>query len=287
MFMFRSVGCRALAALCLCLAGFNSVALATPLITAITQNGTALNANAPIATSASSRLPQPEGLGTQGALADEAYVYVTRTAEWTAVRTDPTTNLLNTAATGNLQQFPSYLNGIEYVQFPNENRGVADYSVDMTFANSVVAYLFIDNRVNGAATGTKANTTDPTTNTGNTAWIDSDGWKRVNTGFMPNGQADYIGFDEGATVASADLRTHTTSGLVAGSGNGLNNFAAIYTKTFPAGLNAGVTKAFGSTSVNFYGFAVAPVPEPSSIALSLIAAGGFAAICRRRSGKLR
>ena len=74
---------------------------------------------------------------------------------------------------------------------------------------------------------------------------------------MPNGQPDYLGIDEGATVGSESLRVHTGSGNVAGSGFGVNNFAAIYKKNFPAGLNVGVTKATGNSGIDFYGLAVA------------------------------
>jgi hypothetical protein len=262
---------------------YASISHATPLITALTQNGTGLNAAAPLVTSVSNRLPQPEGAGTQGALGDEAFVFVTRHHEWTAVRTDPATGVLATANTNTLQPFPSYLIGLEYVQFPNENRAVTDYSVDLTFAEPVTAYLFVDNRVNGAASGTKGSTTDPTL-VGNVVWIANDGWTRVNTGFMPNGQPDYLGSDEGTgNIASADLRSHTATNLIAGSGNGLNNFFAIYSKTFPAGLNTGVTKAYGNGSPNFYGLAVAPVPEPGTVALAVVGAMGMTLFIRRRS----
>ena len=166
----------------------------------------------PIATSASSQLPQPAGTGTQGALVDEAYAYTTRTHEWTAAVTDTTTFLLSTTtgntngapvATQSVRPFPSYLNGLEYAQFDNASRSITDFSVNMTFAQAVKAYLFIDNRT-GLASGTKANTTDPDL-TGPLAWVTTNGWTRVNTGIMPNGQADYLGIDEGATVASAGL----------------------------------------------------------------------------------
>ena len=255
---------------------------ATPLITALVQNGTTSVLTSPptpivnpnfVVSSATEPEPQPTGAGTASALGDEAYSMATRTHEYTAVRTDPTTFALTTSATtGVLQPFPSYLTGLEYVQLANENRAVTDYSLDITFSSPVHAYLLLDNRNNGASSGTKSNASDPTL-TGNLAWVVNDGWTRVNTGFMPSGQADYLGHDEGATVATPDLRTHTSSGLVAGSGNGLNNFFAIYTKDFPAGPNIGVTKAMGNNSPNMYGLAVAiAVPEPSTLALSLLAA---------------
>ena len=102
-----------------------------------------------------------------------------------------------------MEPFPSYLKNLEYVQFANNNRNITDYSADMTFSAPVTAYLFVDNRA-GLATGTKAATTDPDLTTV-LSWITTDGWSRVNTGFMPKDptgapQADYIGIDEGATV---------------------------------------------------------------------------------------
>ena len=160
-----------------------SSAIANPLITAITQNGTGVSAVLPIATSASSQLPQPAGAGTQGALVDEAYAYTTRTHEWTAAVTDTTTFLLSTTtgntngapvATQSVRPFPSYLNGLEYAQLDNASRSITDFSVNMTFAQAVKAYLFIDNRT-GLASGTKANTTDPDL-TGPLAWVTTDGW---------------------------------------------------------------------------------------------------------------
>ena len=65
---------------------------------------------------------------------------------------------------------------------------VADYSIDLTFAQPVKAYLFMDNRNDGTAgNNSKTNTTDPNLG-GPLAWVTNDGWTRVNTGFMPNGR---------------------------------------------------------------------------------------------------
>jgi hypothetical protein len=266
-----------------------TLAYATPLVTSITQNGTLVNVQPPIATSSSNLLPASPAASQSGAFADEAYAYVTRTHEFTIARAAPATGLLATANTNNPVAFPSYLNGQEYVQFANEHRNVADYSTDITFSAPVTAYLLIDNRA-GQDTGAKTPiTTDPDLTTV-LSWVTTDGWTRVNTGIMPNivssgaPQADYIGIDEGATVASADLRTHTSSGLVAGSGQGLNNFFAIYSKNFSAGLNVGVTKATGhNTNINFYSLVVTqPVPEPSTIVLAVLGAAGAAIYNRRR-----
>jgi hypothetical protein len=259
---------------------------AAPLITAIQETGTGLNANAAIATSATSLSTS----GTSAALNDESFSFNNRTHEWTAAVTDNTTGLLSTTtgnaggaplATQTVQPFPSYLKGLEYVQLANDNRTIADYSVNLTFSAPVKGYLFIDNRNNGTTNViTNPITTDPVLG-GSLAWVVNDGWTRVKTGFMPNGQSDYIGIDEGATVANEAARVHTGSGNVAGSGFGVNNFFAIYTKNFPAGLNTGVSKAQALNS-NMYGLAFATVPEPSTIVLAACAFGGLLlARCRR------
>ena len=253
---------------------------ALPLITSVVEVGTGLNANPAIATSATSRLPQPEGPGTSGALVDETYAYVTRTHEWTAARTNNTTGLLSTTedATTSVRPFPSYLNGLEYIQVANENRTVADYSLNVTLSNRVRAYLFLDNRIDGLGGGTNPNTSSPVL-TGPLAWVVADGWTRVNTGFMPNGQPDFIGIDEGATVANPTLRTHPAT---VGSGVGLNQFLSIYTKTFNAGANVGFTKAQASGNIDMYGVAVRFIPEPGTCLLSLLAFCGATPIIRRR-----
>ncbi len=249
-----------------------SPAAATPLITSILEHGTGLNANSALATSASS--PSPSG--TSAALVDEAFSHLTRTGEYTAVRTNDSTGLLttSTAAGTTLRPFPSYLNGLEYVQIANENRTITDYSIDLTFATDVTAYLFMDNRINGTANNnSNPNTNDPIL-TGNLAWVLNDGWTRVNTGFMPNivssgaAQADYLGIDEGATVANEGARTHHDPG----SGVGLNNFYSIYTKNFTAGPNVGVGKVQGINNTNIYGIAVVAVPEPSGLILGILGA---------------
>jgi PEP-CTERM motif len=281
------ISVRVCALAALIVIGSNGVGLnAAPLITSVVDHGTAPNApdtNTPFATSATS----PSVSGTSAALVDEAFAYTTRTHEWTAAVVDNTTGLLSTttaapAATQTLEPFPSYLKNLEYVQFANNNRSITDYSADMTFSAPMTAYLFVDNRA-GQASGTKANTTDPDLTTV-LSWITTDGWTRVNTGFMPNGQADYLGIDEGATVANEAARVHTGSGNVAGSGAGVNNFAAIYRKNFPTGLNVGVTKATANSGLDFYGVAVAPqtVPEPSTLGLAAVGMIAGVFVTRRR-----
>jgi hypothetical protein len=135
---------------------------------------------------------------------------------------------------------------------------MTDYQLDVTLTAPVTAFLMIDNRVNGPVSmNNSPNTTDPVLG-GPLQWVMDDGWQRVNSGFMPNGQSDYIGTDEGATVDTADLRVHTAGGNVAGPGNGLNNFYAIFRKNFAAGAQMGFTKQLGVPGGNNYIVAVAP-----------------------------
>ena len=238
-----------------------SSVFALPLVTSLTETGTGLNATGAIVTSATSRLPQPEGDYSSGALVDEAFSFVTRTAEWTAVRTNDA-GMLNTTGT-TLHPFPSYLSGLEYIQIANENRAVANYAINVTLSAPAKAYLFLDNRIDGLGGNTKANNTDPVVVTGPLSWVVTDGWTRVNTGFMPNGQADYIGIDEGATVALTARSHAETAALIPGSGNGLNNFMAIFTKDFPtSGAIVGLTKMQASGTPNMYGVAFASLGPP-------------------------
>ena len=247
-----------------------SSALAVPLITNVVEIGTmrlapvatdppvaaTLDAAAPVVSSDSA--PGPGQAPTDG-LRDERFQFSDRTHEFTRPRTN-TAGLLNTSAAGALAHFPYYLEGLEYIQTSNDNRDIIDYRLDVTLSAPVTAFLMIDNRANGdTSTSSGANTDDPTL-TGNLAWVVSDGWTRVNSSQMPNGQADYLGSDEGMTLASnlpAD-RVHNGTGNEIGSGLGLNQFYAIYRKNFAAGTHVGFTKQNGIQAGSTYTVAVRP-----------------------------
>ncbi len=224
-------------------------------------------------------------------LTEESFAFVDRTHELTSARFDPATGLLNTAGTGTLVGFPSYLLGAQYVANANDNRSAGtapaevDYRVTYTVDTPGTAYLLLDNRLNGTASdGTSSpNTTDPDLG-GNLAWVLNEGWTRVNTGIMPNTvtgapQADYVGIDEGASVASPDLRTHHD----AGAGNGLNQFYAIYSKQITAPgtfTTSGIRQTVNAG--NMYVVAYQPIPEPSTIVLAALGAIGVLVTGKRR-----
>lgn len=215
-------------------------------------------------------------------LGEESFAYVDRTHELTSARYDPATGLLTTdAAIGTLVGIPSYLLGTQVIANANDNRTAGtdatlnDYLVTYTVDTPSIAYLLMDNRLNGTASHatSHAQNDDPDLG-GNLAWVINDGWTRVNTGIMPNGQADYIGIDEGGSVASPDLRTNHDLG----PGISLNQFFAIYSKevsdTF---VTPGIKQTTGAG--NMYVVAVAPIPEPGAI--GLVAMGAAALLARR------
>jgi hypothetical protein len=140
---------------------------------------------------------------------------------------------------------------------------MTDYRLDVTLSAPVTAFLMIDNRNNAAAVPpalNSPNTDDPVLG-GPLQWVIDDGWTRVKSGQMPNGQSDYLGSDEGGTPAAPNennpaSRVHDFAGNVAGSGNGLNQFYAIYRKDFAAGTHTGFTKANGIPGGATYSVAV-------------------------------
>lgn len=220
-------------------------------------------------------------------LGEESFAFVDRTHELTSARYDPATGLLTTdAAIGVLVGFPSYLLGAQYVANANDNRIAGtdavlnDYLVTYTVDVASIAYLLLDNRLNGTASHATSSppTTDPDLG-GNLAWVVQEGWVRVNTGIMPNGQADYIGIDEGSSVAGPDARTHHDPG----AGVALNQFYSIYSKEVQVGdfVTHGIKQATGSG--NMYVVAVQPIPEPSTLGLIGFGLLGFVGLFWRRN----
>jgi hypothetical protein len=215
-------------------------------------------------------------------LGDEAFAYVDRTHELTAARVDPATGLLATAATATLMPFPSYLIGLEYVANANDNRSAGtagnanSYILSYTVDQPSIAYLLLDNRLDGTAGNVSSPNTDDPNLGGSLAWVTQEGWTRVNTGFMPNGQADYVGIDEGGAVAGPDARTHHDLG----AGVGLNQFFAVYSKPVSGSFETKSIRMASGTG-NMYVVAVAPIPEPTSWALFGLGLGVFGFALRK------
>lgn len=177
------------------------------------------------------------------------------------------TGRLRLAASSQNGSFPSYLLSGEAVIQPQTNRAVTDLVTTITVDRPSTAYLLLDNRCDGVIgwVATDSEYNDPDLQ-GTIQWVADNGWIRVNTGLSPNyngqPQADWVGIDEaGSPPAAPDGK--------------LNNFYAIYMKTFDGTLTLGA-QAEGN---NMY--AVVVTPEPAT--LSLIAFCGSAVLLRRRS----
>lgn len=154
--------------------------------------------------------------------------------------------------------FPSYLQGADYVMTMNGNRN----NVPPTPLQIIVqttgpgrAYLFIDNRL-GDGVAQDA----PTLTSSLVQWINNDGWTLVNTGLKPadyTGSNDILGIDENNDASIDQYISIFTKPI-------MNNLFSVYT--------------FGENR-NMYG--VAFIPEPSSIALCGLGVA-LAVLLRRR-----
>ncbi|MFH1718402.1 MAG: fibronectin type III domain-containing protein, partial [Planctomycetota bacterium] len=81
-------------------------------------------------------------------------------------------------------EIPEYLIGADYVITANDNKNQSAYELDITLSQNATLYVFVDNRMGGAAGGL-----DVAPNITGMPWLDSMGF--VDTG-------DDIGIDEGA-----------------------------------------------------------------------------------------
>jgi len=145
---------------------------------------------------------------------------------------------------------PTFLRGLDYVRSANDDRTVADYTLDVTLSVPSTLYLFIDNRV-----GDGSNATPPTLGGTVMPWVAASGFTATTTQF---------GIDEG------------NDGTV-------NQFFTIYTRDVAAGTIRLFEQNQGT--LNMYGLAAAPVaavPEPTSLTLAGAAGVGLALRLRRR-----
>ncbi|HOW70927.1 MAG TPA: hypothetical protein PKY77_10030 [Phycisphaerae bacterium] len=205
--------------------------------------------------------------------------FTDRTHEYNGPRFSSATGLLSTTG-DTIGIMPPYLVGGEYVASLNTNRdNPAPFGINVTIgAQNVTAYLLIDNR-----NGNSGYTLPPALGSGGTGllpWVADDGWVQVNTGLSPNGQPDFVAYDEGSSITDFSARPHATTpgGLAYGPGEGLNQFATVYRKDFSAGSVINLKEQ--ATGNNMYGLVVVPNPRAAVCALlvspSFTSAQGFA-----------
>lgn len=154
---------------------------------------------------------------------------------------------------------PSYLVGQEYILSGNDNRDNASYRLDVTLSAPANVYMLIDNRLSDTV-----NTDPPTFDATHMQWIVDGGWLATSNGINRTknaGVPDEVAFDE-----SAD-------GTV-------NQYYSVYMKSFPAGTLSLLQG--DNAGQNMYGVVVAPVPEPSTLAVSVLGLLGLMARARRR-----
>jgi hypothetical protein len=157
---------------------------------------------------------------------------------------------------------PSSLLGLTYVQTRNSDKNQTSVAITFDLTAQAAVFLLIDNRIGDGIGGiTPATGTDnpPTLGNGVMDWVGNMGFK--DTGLD-------VGIDENA--------------------NGdINNTYSVFSATLDAGSYTFGTQydttINGPGGRNFYTFAVAPVPEPSTMALvGLGAAGLLFRVARRR-----
>ncbi len=104
-----------------------------------------------------------------------------------------------TPVTHATSDFPTYLEGQQYVWFLQDARHYTNYACTVTVDCPSTFYLLVDNRVNEFSDDKSYS--DPVFGPPDTEWIQDDGWERVNTGLTPvitsTNRGDYVGIDEG------------------------------------------------------------------------------------------
>jgi hypothetical protein len=154
---------------------------------------------------------------------------------------------------------PAYLTGLEYILSGNDNRENAAYRLDITLASPSTLYLLVDNRL-----GDANNANPPTFDATHMQWVIDQGWSATGNGLNRAGNAgapDEVGFDEGAD-------------------NTINQWYSVYQKSVPAGTHS-IFQA-DNAGQNMYGVAVAAIPEPGTVALTVLGVAGVLLHQRRR-----
>lgn len=176
---------------------------------------------------------------TVGLFGEDVPMFVDRNHQWNGA----TTTL----------PIPKYLEGGEYILSGNDNRDNAEYSLAITISEASYVYMLIDDRLGDASNANPPNFPDWTLDrTGDglpdMAWIVEEGWQPMKTGANRFGNPDWpdhIGADEG--------------GDGVGAGNGINQWASIYVKRFPAGTFT--IGAPNNNGQNMYGVVIKAVPR--------------------------
>jgi MYXO-CTERM domain-containing protein len=182
-----------------------SAASAIPLVTDVVESGTGLDP-VPAATTGESFNHPNLGVGfTVGTFAEDRPAFTDRTHQW------------NGEAAGN--PLPAELIGHEYVMIANDNRGVANYQLDVSLSAPADLYVFIDQRADKIL---------------NTQWLAQQGW-------VATGQV--VGVDE--------------NGDGVGPGGSIQNRSDVFVKkNVQAGVTS-LFQA-GSAGMNMYGVVATP-----------------------------
>lgn len=154
---------------------------------------------------------------------------------------------------------PGYLVGFEYIMAGNDNRDNASYRLDVTVNSPVTVYMLIDNRLSDGD-----NTTPPTFDATHMQWIVDGAWSPTANGF--NRSKNPSAPDEVAIDESAD--------------GTINQWYSIYYKN----VDAGTFSLYQADNAgrNMYGAVLAPIPEPSTLALMSLGAIGVLILNRVR-----
>ncbi|MCX8107200.1 MAG: PEP-CTERM sorting domain-containing protein [Verrucomicrobiae bacterium] len=155
---------------------------------------------------------------------------------------------------------PGYLVGFEYIMSGNDNRDNPTYRLDVTVNQPVTVYMLIDNRLSDGN-----NADPPTFGPTSMQWILDGGWIATANGF--NRAKDPTRPDEVPIDESAD--------------GTINQYFSVYYKNFDAGTFS--LYQADNSGRNMYGVVVAPIPEPSVLAMICLGGLGLALWRRARS----
>lgn len=174
---------------------------------------------------------------------------------------------------------PSYLLGGEYIMAANNNRGVANYQLNVSIAQDSMVYLLVDNRMNGLGNeNLKPGPFDAT----HMGWALAAGFTPVQTGQNHSGLISQFST---ATRAAGDPSLPDEVAFDQNSdgfNDNLMNYFSVYSKFY----SAGTFSLFQADNPgrNMYGVVVQAVPEPATVSMMFLATS-IGAFCLRRRGR--